>query len=310
MIAPHVARASRARTNGPWLGHVELMSRLLSLGHVTWDRRDGLELVGGTVAYAAQCGRKLGWDVGVLTACGPDFEPARELPGVEVFRTTGATTTRFASAVDEEGLRQQWLQARAPDVELEPLPEGWRNPDVLLIGPVAGELPSHLALAFDAGVVGAIAQGFVRAVDEAGRVTPCEWRAPRADLDGVHVLFLSEHDLESAEERVGELLGLVPIVALTRGWRGLTLFTRDGRYDVPTLPRPEVDATGAGDVFATAFLLRYHECGDPLEAAAFGACAASCAVEGAGTTTLGDRTEIERRLVLRDKLLEDGEWDE
>ena len=28
---------------------------------------------------------------------------------------------------------------------------------------------------------------------------------------------------------------------------GLTLFTREGRYDVPGLPRPEVDATGAGD---------------------------------------------------------------
>jgi sugar/nucleoside kinase (ribokinase family) len=286
------------------------MPRLLSLGHVTWDRRDGLELGGGTVTYAAQCARKLGWEAGVLTACGPDFEPGRELPGVEVFLTSGATTTRFASVVDDDGLRQQWLRARAPNVELEPLPEAWRNPDVLLIGPVAGELPSHLALAFEASVVGAIAQGFVRAVDETGLVTPSEWRQPRSDLDGVHVLFLSEHDLVSAEERIGELLGLVPIVALTRGWRGLTLFTRDGRYDVPALPRPEVDATGAGDVFATAFLLRYHECGDPLEAAAFGACAASCVVEGPGTTTLGDRAEIERRLVLRDRLLEDGEWDE
>ena len=61
----------------------------------------------------------------------------------------------------------------------------------------------------------------------------------------------------------------MPIVALTRGWQGLTLFTRDAVQDVAALPREEVDATGAGDVFAAAFLVRYHECQDVLEAAAF-----------------------------------------
>jgi 1D-myo-inositol 3-kinase len=79
---------------------------------------------------------------------------------------------------------------------------------------------------------------------------------------------------------------------------------------VPTLPRPEVDPTGAGDVFAACFLVRYHETGDPLEAAAFAACAASCAVEGIGTSTLGDRAEVERRLALRERLIDEGEWDE
>jgi sugar/nucleoside kinase (ribokinase family) len=71
-----------------------------------------------------------------------------------------------------------------------------------------------------------------------------------------------------------------------------------------------VDPTGAGDVFAAGFLVRYQETGDPLEAAAFGACAASCAVEGVGTTALGDRDEVQRRLVLRERMIETGDWDE
>jgi sugar/nucleoside kinase (ribokinase family) len=79
---------------------------------------------------------------------------------------------------------------------------------------------------------------------------------------------------------------------------------------VPSLPRQEVDPTGAGDVFATGFLVRYHETGDPLEAAAFGACAASCAVEGVGTSTLGDRDEVARRMALRERMIETGEWEE
>jgi len=102
----------------------------------------------------------------------------------------------------------------------------------------------------------------------------------------------------------------MPLVALTRGWRGLTLLTRDGVHDVPSLPRPEKDPTGAGDVFAAAFLVRYQESSDPLEAAAFAACAASCAVEGVGTTTLGDRAEVMRRMDLRTRMIEDGEWEE
>ena len=50
--------------------------------------------------------------------------------------------------------------------------------------------------------------------------------------------------------------------------------------------------------------------GDPLEAAAFAACAASCAVEGVGTTSLGDREEVLRRMALRERMIETGEWDE
>ena len=82
------------------------------------------------------------------------------------------------------------------------------------------------------------------------------------------MLFLSQHDLPDADARARELLAVVPIVALTRGWRGVTLVTRDGVHDVPSLPRAEKDPTGAGDVFAAAFLVRYQETDDPLEAAA------------------------------------------
>ena len=107
--------------------------------------------------------------------------------------------------------------------------------------------------------MGAIAQGYVRAIDAEGRVSAKGWERPERDLPGVHVLFLSQHDLPDADARAREFLSLVPIVALTRGWRGLTLLTRDGVHDVPSLPRPEKDPTGAGDVFAAAFLVRYQE---------------------------------------------------
>jgi hypothetical protein len=57
-------------------------------------------------------------------------------------------------------------------------------------------------------------------------------------------------------------------------------------------------------------LVRYHESGDPLDAAAFASCAASGAVEGVGASSLGNREEVLRRVELRERHLEEGDCDE
>jgi 1D-myo-inositol 3-kinase len=285
------------------------MPRLLAVGHVTWDKVKGGQVLGGSVSYAAATARKLGWEAGVLTSAAPDFVPERDMPGVPVFLARSASTTRFENIYGSDGVRQQFLISRADPIDLTPLPDEWRAPDVLFLAPVAGEVPPRTALAFQSGVVGAGAQGWLREFEDDGRVSPSEWKDPQNDLAGVHALCLSEHDLPEANRRAGEFLSRVPIVAVTRGWRGLWLHTREGVREVPSLPREEVDPTGAGDVFAAAFLLRYQETGDALEAAAFGACAASCAVEGLGTSSLGSREEVQRRMEQRDRMIEGGEWE-
>ena len=289
---------------------MESTPRLLAVGHVTWDRTPGGQVLGGSVSYAAACAQRLGWRAAILTASAADFVPARDLPGVEVFLRTAAHTTRFENAYGEDGEREQWLLARSDDVVLDPLPDEWRDPEVLLLAPVIGEARGGLVQAFEAGTVGATAQGWLREARPDGRVVPSPWVDAGRELAGVHALFLSEHDLPDAELWAGEQFRHVPLLALTRGWRGLTLLTRDARHEIPSLPCQETDPTGAGDVFAAAFLVRYHETGDSLEAAAFAACAASCVVEGPGFSTLGDRREIEQRLTRRGRLIEEGEWDE
>jgi len=286
------------------------MPRLLAVGHVCWDRLQGQTELGGSVAYATLTARKLGWEAAALTAAGPDFEPERDLPGVTVFLSRGDATTRFVNTYGGGGARTQILSSRAADVPLSIVPEEWRRPDVLLLGGLAGEIQGSAALSFEAGVVGANAQGWVRAFGPGGEVTPMPWEKPEQNLAGVHALFLSEHDIPGAMSRARELLTYVPMIAVTAGWRGLALMTREGVEQVPGLPRQEVDPTGAGDVFATSFLIRYQETGNPSEAAVFAACAASCVVEGLAATTLGDRAEIERRIQMRERLIEDGEWEE
>ena len=58
----------------------------------------------------------------------------------------------------------------------------------------------------------------------------------------------------------------------------------------------EIDATGAGDVFAAAFLVRQRETGDNRLAAEFATAAAALAVQATGTAGIGGRKAIEALL--------------
>jgi len=97
------------------------------------------------VSYSALAAARLGWEAGVLTSAGPDFEPGRDLPGVKAFLRRAPVTTRFRNEYDEDGVRRQVIQARSEDVDFEPLPDDWRSPDALLLCPVAGELGRAVA---------------------------------------------------------------------------------------------------------------------------------------------------------------------
>ncbi len=283
------------------------MPLLVCVGHVTWDQTEEGRVLGGPVSYAAATASKLGWEVGVLTAAGPDFEARRDLPLAEVACRPSPSTTSFRNVYASDGTRTQFVSSRAEDIDLSLLPDAWRKPEALLLGPVVGEIPGAPAAAFDAGVAGAEGQGWLRGIDTEGRVSAREWPDPTRDLAGVDAVFFSEQDLPRGGRPAHDYLGSVPTVALTRGWEGLRLLTRDGNHTIPSLPRTEVDPTGAGDVFTAAFLIRYCESQDLLEAAAFAACAGSCAVEGVGVSTLGDRQEIERRLATRREQIGAGE---
>src|SRR5258707_12999219 len=73
-----------------------------------------------------------------------------------------------------------------------------------------------------------------------------------------------------------------PLAVVTAGAAGALLYVNGDRFEVKPRPTVEVDATGAGDVFAPAFVLHYHRDGDPWGAAEAATCAAPLSVEGEG----------------------------
>jgi sugar/nucleoside kinase (ribokinase family) len=242
----------------------------------------------------------------VVSRAAADFDAEANLPGIRAVIGEAAATTRFVNEYTD-GERRQRVVSQAEPLDLSLVPDDLRAPEVLLLAPVAGEIPAPMTQGFDARLVGAVAQGWLRDIGPDGGVSPRHWASAGRDLAGVDVAFVSERDLPGGAAEARELLRHVPLVMVTLGRRGADLLTREGETRCPTLPRDEIDPTGAGDVFAAAFLLRYHECGEPVEAAAFAGCAASCVVEGEGTSTLGERRDVLRRLAQLKRSTGDGD---
>ena len=90
-----------------------------------------------------------------------------------------------------------------------------------------------------------------------------------------------------------ELAPQARLLVVTDGYHGATVYTKGEATTIPPRRTVEVDPTGAGDVFATSFLLRYAETGDPIVAARFANVVASMSVEAPGMDPVPARKEVE-----------------
>lgn len=253
----------------------------VAVGHLTVDElADGLR-PGGSALYAGLFAHHQGLRVGLLTSVGPDF-PFEVIPHeIEVASVPASRTTRFALEYTPAG-RRLTLRARAATIGPGDLPPHFARARVAYLCPVADEVAPELAHAFPDAAIGVGAQGWCRVWDQAGTVRMRPWPDPRPVLARAQALFLSSDDVAGWEGVALELYEDVPLGALTFAERGAVLFVNGERHVVPPAAAVEVEPTGAGDVFAAAFLLRYDATGDPWEAAAYAAVAGALTVEAPG----------------------------
>jgi 2-dehydro-3-deoxygluconokinase len=136
---------------------------------------------------------------------------------------------------------------------------------------------------------------------EAGRLVSFDtnlrlrlWPLPRARagihaaLENADIAFPSLDDaraltgLDHADAIADFYLRLCPLVLLKLGAEGVLVAERHTRFRIPGVPVKAVDATGAGDTFAGAFLAR-RLAGDTLaEAARYANAAAALSTQGYG----------------------------
>jgi 2-dehydro-3-deoxygluconokinase len=281
-------------------------------------RRLYLEGFGGDASNAAIAAARSGARVGMLTALGEDragaaFRALWRAEGVDdslVPADPEAPTGIYFVTHDEHGHHFTFHRKGSAASRFGPaaLPEA----------AIRAARALHLS-GITLGISDASCDGAFRAMEiarEAGRMVSFDtnlrlrlWPLPRARA-GIHaalamadIAFPSLEDaraltgLEQPHAIADFYLTLCPVVLLKLGAEGVLVAERHARFRVAGFPVRAVDATGAGDTFAGAFLAR-RLAGDTLEdAARYANAAAALSTQGYGAVAPIPRADTVRNFL-------------
>lgn len=263
----------------------------LVIGHLTCDLTpDGLRL-GGGAAYAALTARAMGLRAGVVTAWGNEI-PLTALEGVAVVAAPAEHSTTFENVYTPQG-RVQTIRQVAPRIDFSLIPQGWQRAPIVHLAPVASEVDPHPPRWLRPALLGLSAQGWLRRWDDEGRVSAAQWAAGEEPLQRAGAVFISSEDVRGDEHEIEEFMLASRLLVVTEGAEGARLYwNRDlRRFRAPHVA--EVDATGAGDIFAASFLARLHTTRDPWEAARFACRMSAISVTRPGLAGIPTHDEIQ-----------------
>lgn len=265
----------------------------LVIGHITQDLTPKGPVFGGTASYAAATAHALGLRVGVVSIYDVEkygFPP--DLSGIHLYIHPSETTSTFENIQTPNG-RIQYLHQHAPELNISHIPETWRHTPIIHLGPIAQEIDPGLARAFPESFVGLTPQGWLREWDAQGRVRLGEWPEARFVLEHANAAVLSIEDIQGDESRIEEMACSIRVLVITEGAHGARVYWNGDVRHFKAPKVQEVDPTGAGDIFATAFFYRLNGTRDPWEAARFANQLAATSVTRPGLRGVPTAEEVQ-----------------
>jgi sugar/nucleoside kinase (ribokinase family) len=244
-------------------------SDYLVIGHISLDLTRQGQKTGGTVAYSGRTAHCLGCRTSVLTSAAAGIDWPQTLPGIEIHSVPSEKTTVFENLYTA-GIRRQVIHSLAGKIGPEHIPKRLLQTPIVHFAPIADEIDPEMMLLFPEALLCITPQGWMRGWDSQGNVYPSAWPKAEKYFPLASAVILSEEDLPDGQ-LLKDYSRWARLLVLTRGSRGCMVFFEGKKRDVPIDPAtgliPEIDPTGAGDVFAAAFLIRLHRNGgDPWDA--------------------------------------------
>lgn len=240
----------------------------LVVGHISHDRTPDGPMIGGTAAYSGATAVVLGCRTAILTSSAPGDSWQDALPEAIIYSVPARETTTFENIYEDAG-RIQTIHAVAAKLGVEDLPAPWQHARIVHLAPIADEVDPRLMGLFSNSLLGLTPQGWLRAWDSSGRVQARLWAAAAEYLPLATSVFVSDEDLVQPE-MLAEYRRHSNVLVMTQGAGGCIVYVGDEARSVPAPRVRALDTTGAGDIFATAFLVRLEQtAGNAWEAARF-----------------------------------------
>jgi sugar/nucleoside kinase (ribokinase family) len=280
------------------VGHVSIDVNILPWGVIE-------NALGGAPTYAGFALAALKKNAGIVAKVGADF-PDKFPPlyskfglDTEGILIAGENTTTFENTYDEAGNRKQACTHVAPKISPDDIPYAYQNASGFYISPIADEITPDVlkAIKKDTNLVMLDPQGIFREIGASGEVRLKAREDLGEFLKYVDIVKVGKDEAGAlkgdAEEGLRKLAELGPKVAiLTQGEKGCLIFANGKLSEVKALKVDAKDLTGAGDVFGAAFLVKYLESRDAIEAAQFANAAAALKIRYKGPTGFPSEKEI------------------
>jgi hypothetical protein len=267
----------------------------LIIGHILKDNTPAGAILGGTASYAGLTADKLGQYTVALTSYGPEIPALTPLNNIKIKAVPAPQSTTFEN-IYEDGVRhQKWLASGAP-LSTEQIPREWRNAPIVHLAPMAQEISPNMCGYFRNNLVCVTMQGWLRGQDEQYNVIYQPHPHLETWLPHIDILVLSLADVQGDRETLDHFLNMVQLGVETLGSEGCRVYHRGTTTHIPVQPLEEVDPTGAGDIFAAAFFIRYRQTRDVIEAAQFANACASLSVRARGVESVPSLVEVEKQM--------------
>ena len=253
----------------------------LTIGHICLDMTAAGLRIGGAAAYCSAVAEALGCRTAVVTSSAETEEWQVQLPDTAIHCLISPNTTVFENIYTPTG-RIQKIHSVAGPIKREDIPQAWHRAPAVLLSPIAREVDPRILYLFSNSLVGVAPQGWLRSWDAEGHVGRTTWPEAEQYLRLAAAVFVSKEDL-TGPEMFAQYRSWSRLLVLTQAEDGCTVYFGDEIHHEPAWPGTVVDATGAGDVFAAAFMVRLHQTGgNPIESARFANEIASIAIGAAG----------------------------
>jgi sugar/nucleoside kinase (ribokinase family) len=274
--------------------HFEAIDYLV-IGHLAKDITPEGNRLGGTAAFSALTAKALGLKVGVVTAWGEE-NSLSQIGSIPLAYEPASHSTTFENTLTQNG-RQQIVHKVAPSIDFYQIPQAWRRAAMVHLGPIAQEVEPSLARRFPEAFLGITPQGWLREWDQEGLVSRSEW--PEADyvLQNARASVISIDDVSADEQRIEEMAAFSQILVVTESKQGCRVYREGDMRSFPANQFQEVDATGAGDIFATVFFAHLQRTQNPWDAAMLANQLAGISVTRSGLDSIPTQEEIYSALV-------------